>query len=107
MGKIEDEVAQLRKDVEKITTEFQKEIQVIHNVRKAMPLIKTLSGDIPVIHRMITTIPVIEREMAFMVCQMKAIVQYQLACANAAKKLASDLTKCKRLLDPPRRRNPR
>lgn len=117
MGNIEEQVKQMY-------DEFQREIPVIHKLAKCVPLIEQFQREIPVIHRavslikefqreipvihtMVKSIPVIEKERAFLFCQLNAIVQYHLGCAAAAKKLASDLEKCKRLMAPPRRRRPR
>lgn len=39
-----------------------------------------------------------EKENKFLECQVKALIEYNLACANAARKLVADLEKCKKVL---------
>lgn len=91
------------KKINEIIELFQKEIPVIHESAKTVALIKNPTpGEIPVIHRTTLSLPLIEKERAFLFCQVKAEIQYHLACAAAEKKLAADLLKCSRLLIPPR-----
>jgi hypothetical protein len=86
----------------------QKEIPVIHECAESVKLLKSqVPTEIPVIHRMALSLPLIEKERAFLFCQVKAEIQYHLACAAAEKKLAADLQKCSRVLIPPRPPKPK
>jgi hypothetical protein len=86
----------------------QKEIPVIHECAETAAVLKSgLPKEFHVIERMSLSLPLIEKERAFLFGQVKAEIQYHLACAAAEKKLASDLQQCSRLLIPPRPPKPK
>lgn len=101
----------IRDSIKKLSAnqeECQKEIPVIHECAEAATLLKSgLPKEFHVIERMSLSLPLIEKERAFLFCKAQAEIQYHQACANAERKLATDLQKCSRLLIPSKPRKPK
>ena len=53
-----------------------------------------IQNEEPLVARLLITMPKVEKTQNKLNCQVKALIKYHLACANAATKLAKDLKEC-------------
>jgi len=80
MIKTDEQIKKIAEQVSELTVEWQNEVPMVHSLRNFVPQI--------------------ERDQTFLGCHLNAIVQYHLACANAAKKLAEEIARCNKKWKP-------